>query len=74
MTSGTKLKDGELVVNPIIDDIIGNALKMSRKRPHYNWRSALVQIIANSANEEHERISLPAPSLNFENKTLISET
>ena len=52
MTLGAKLKDGELVVNPIIDDIIGNALKMSRKRPHYNWRSVLNQIMTNSENEE----------------------
>jgi hypothetical protein len=50
LTSGTKLKDGELVVNPIIDDIIGNALKMSRKRPNYNWRSVLDSIMTNSDN------------------------
>ena len=68
MASKTKVEEGELVVNQIIHETIGNAIEMSRKKTTSfidKYSRSMTNIVE---NEEHERVSLPLALLNIENE------
>ena len=68
--SETKLEEVESVVNQVFE---GNAIEMSRKKTTVFTEKCSRAMTNIDDNEEHEKISYPAESLNVKNEMLSSE-
>ena len=63
----TEIKEGELVVNQILNEIISNAFdRITTTLFTEDCSNPMTNIVE---NEEHKILSLPAASLNIENET-----
>ena len=69
LTSETEIKEGDFLVNQILNEIITNALEMSRKKTTSFGENCSKQFTNIVENEENERVSPPPALLNMENKT-----
>ena len=67
LPSETKLEEVELMVNQVFED---NAIEISRKKTTVYKEKCSRAMTKIDENKEHEKISHPAESLNFENETL----
>ena len=68
-SSETEIKEGELVVNQILNDIISNAFDMSRITTTLfteDWSRQMTNVVE---NEEHEISLITLASQNIENET-----
>ena len=65
-SSETEIKEGELVVNQVLE---GNAQEILKKKVALFQDKCSKSITNIKDNEEHETVSLPHASLNIENKT-----
>ena len=70
LPSETKLEEVESVVNQVFE---GNAIEMSRKKTTVFTEKCSRAMTIIDDNEEHEKISYPAESLNVKNEMLSSE-
>ena len=62
LTSETEIKEGHLLVNQILNEIISNALEMSRKKTTSFGENCSRQLTNIVENEENERASPPPAS------------
>ena len=69
LTSETEIKEGDLLVNQILNEIINNALEMSRKKTTSFGENCSRQFTNIVENEENERVSQPPALVNMENNT-----
>ena len=68
-SSETEIKEGELVVNQILNEIISNAFDMSRITTTLFTEDCSRPMTNIVENEEHEILSITLASQNIENET-----